>query len=106
MAHGSDVAGCAKLCCGDWSCESFGFIASWKPADAAAVVSASASATEEPPPAGACSMGQPCCIFKDDVDPLVPGVAGTTTGVRAKLPSQDPPFPTSAHVVGTLEEKL
>lgn len=29
-----------------------------------------------------------------------------TTGVRAKLPSQDPPFPTSTHVVGTLEKKM
>ena len=28
-------------------------------------------------PGGNCTVGRPCCIFKDDVDALVDGVAGT-----------------------------
>ena len=70
-----DVRSGAELCCHDWSCESFAFV-------------------ERPAPGGCNGTGTgPCCIFKDDLDALVPGVAGTTTGIRAKLPSYPPPYP-------------
>ena len=70
----------AELCCHDWSCESFAFVERKAPA---------------PGGTGGCNGTDtgPCCIFKDDVDELVAGVAGTTTGVRAKLPSYPPPYP-------------
>ena len=53
-----------------------------------------------------CPAGVPCCIFKDDVDALVAGVAGTTSGVRAKLAAKAPPYPDSTVVKGALETHM
>eukprot|EP00729_Bicosta_minor_P011341 gene11341-33642_t len=106
MSDGSDPSDCVRLCCSDWSCESFGFFSTWTSADAANMLP---QYKGDVGPAGKCVIGKACCVFKDDVDALVSAAAtaGTaTTGVRAKLPSQDPPFPTSTHVVGTLEKKM
>ena len=52
---------------------------------------------------GNCTAGQPCCVFKDDIDALV--IANETTdvltGVRAKLPALPPPYPKSTAVLST-----
>jgi hypothetical protein len=91
------VATCAELCCRDWSCEAFAFIAD-----------APSPPTPAPPyppgpDSGSCATGLPCCIFKDDIDALAPGAAGVTTGVRAKLPALPPPYPDSDLLGATLE---
>ena len=49
-------------------------------------------------PGGNCTGRAPCCIFKDDIDPLVEGKAGVTTAVRAKLPAVAAPYPNSTLV--------
>ena len=49
-------------------------------------------------PGGNCTGDKPCCIFKDDIDKLVPGTGGTSTGVRAKLPAVPAPYPNSSLV--------
>ena len=55
----------------------------------------------ETPFPGGCTPATPCCSFRDDsFDTLAPGVSGVRSGVRAKLPSYSPPYPTSSTIVG------
>jgi hypothetical protein len=50
---------------------------------------------------GNCTGTSPCCVFKDDLDALVPNKAGSgvVTGRRAKLPARPPPYPNSTAVL-------
>ena len=43
---------------------------------------------------------------QDDIDALVDAPAGVVTGVRAKLPSRPPPYPTSTAVAATLNTTM
>jgi hypothetical protein len=107
MAPGANAtaAACAELCCHDWSCEAFTFTPSFGGGGHVAYVVVGA----EPPPAGSCAPGAPCCTFRDDVDALVRNGANASfdpralSGVRAKLPATAPPYPPSALLSATLE---
>mmetsp|Transcript_24286 Transcript_24286/g.45446 ORF Transcript_24286/g.45446 Transcript_24286/m.45446 type:complete len:471 (-) Transcript_24286:170-1582(-) len=73
---------CGILCCHDWSCESY----EYHP-DGGSV-------------GGNCTAGNPCCVFRDDIDPLVEIDAGSNviTGTRTKLSSVSPPYPKSTAI--------
>jgi hypothetical protein len=51
-------------------------------------------------PGGNCTSTTSCCVFKDDLDQLVPNPSnsGVVTGRRAKLPARPPPYPNSTAV--------
>ncbi len=89
MATGSSAQDCAHLCCGDWSCESFDFYADGKGVSG-------------------CEAGRACCVFRDDVDPLVPSSDPTvTSGVRGKLPARRPAYPNSSIILSAkIDPKL
>eukprot|EP01065_Artemidia_motanka_P051688 TRINITY_DN9157_c0_g1_i2.p1 TRINITY_DN9157_c0_g1~~TRINITY_DN9157_c0_g1_i2.p1 ORF type:complete len:274 (+),score=63.33 TRINITY_DN9157_c0_g1_i2:45-824(+) len=88
MAANATAADCAELCCHDWSCEAFAFFATGH--------------------SGGCTHKDvPCCIFKDDIDALVTGAAGVTTGTRGLLPAKPAPVPNSTAIGwATLHDKL
>jgi hypothetical protein len=89
MNSGATPRDCAALCCGDCACISFALIVDRSPI--------AKSAPRAPVPRQCPASGK-CCVLKDEVDALVPKTAAykdTTTGVRNKFPTQDPPFPRS-----------
>jgi len=87
------AAACAYACCGDWSCEAFAFIAP--------------ASSVYPKGKGNCTGSSACCVFKDDLDALVAGAKGVTTGRRSKLPARAAPYANSTKVLHTvLEPKM
>lgn len=55
-------------------------------------------------PVNGCSDDSPCCIFKDDIDPLISSLKdGTVTGVRAKLRAVSSPYPNSTEAKVALD---
>eukprot|EP00466_Bigelowiella_natans_P014574 jgi/Bigna1/126926/aug1.3_g1634 len=77
---------CGNLCCGDWSCESFDFHPDGK----------------DLPEGTDCPVDKPCCVFRDDIDPLVTPAPGdpVVSGLRSKLPSLRPKYPNSSVILG------
>ena len=63
LASDATAEDCAALCCHDWSCEAFAFVGA----------KANTKQPLAPTSASNCTAGEACCIFKDDIDALVPG---------------------------------